>query len=154
MRSLFLTDNAQNSSRFVPSLLRSNWADAQTYCRSNYKDLAIVRDSAENAEIASLIRSEPFWIGLYRDSWRWVDGSPLTFENWGQNAPNTQYTDACAATMNGVWLNQECGGSLPYVCYKGEFPFLRLLFNQLPKRDLITTVSVTLCCLDQNLGRK
>ncbi|XP_075888491.1 macrophage mannose receptor 1-like isoform X2 [Nelusetta ayraudi] len=112
-------DNAQNSSRFVPNLNKFNWMDAQTYCRWNYKDLAIVRDSAENAEIASMIPSEPFWIGLYRDSWKWVDGSPLTFENWGQNAPNTQYADACAAaTVNGVWLNQKCGGGLPYVCHK------------------------------------
>lgn len=141
MRSLFLSDNMQNSTRFVPSLEKATWMNAQNYCRSKYRDLAIVRDSAENAQIASMIQSKNFWIGLYRDSWKWVDGSPLTFEKWGPSSPNSLYGDICAATVNGVWLNLKCGGGLPYACSKGELPSLLLLFHQLPKRDLVTVLS-------------
>uniref|UniRef100_A0AAV2LW09 C-type lectin domain-containing protein n=1 Tax=Knipowitschia caucasica TaxID=637954 RepID=A0AAV2LW09_KNICA len=55
-----------------------SWSDSQSYCRQNYQDLATIQTSAENQAVKDLLPSSSsiVWIGLYRVSWRWSDGSP------------------------------------------------------------------------------
>ncbi|XP_030609379.1 macrophage mannose receptor 1-like [Archocentrus centrarchus] len=62
-----------------------NWTRAQNYCRYNHTDLASGPDQAEGKEMENLVKFQgPFsaWIGLFRDSWRWSDGSDFSFRLW------------------------------------------------------------------------
>uniref|UniRef100_A0AAV2LW10 C-type lectin domain-containing protein n=1 Tax=Knipowitschia caucasica TaxID=637954 RepID=A0AAV2LW10_KNICA len=66
-----------------------SWSDSQSYCRQNYQDLATIQTSAENQAVKDLLPSSSsiVWIGLYRVSWRWSDGSPSTFRWWSTGEP-------------------------------------------------------------------
>lgn len=108
-----------DSSRFSlgPNM---DWRTAQSFCGRTFTDLAVVRDAAENGQAASLLaRGQSAWIGLHRDSWRWVDGSPLTYAKWWNGYPNNIYADSCVLMFNGVWINQPCATEQSYVCSKG-----------------------------------
>uniref|UniRef100_A0A667XB49 C-type lectin domain-containing protein n=1 Tax=Myripristis murdjan TaxID=586833 RepID=A0A667XB49_9TELE len=75
------------------------WAEAQSYCRQHYTDLASVRNQTENQKIQDLIPTGGnAWIGLFRDSWKWSDGSNSPFSNWNheQNQPDNMFEkEAC-----------------------------------------------------------
>lgn len=127
--------------RFVSGPGIADWTNAQNICRTQYRELAVVKSIYENEDTTRIIQSEPFWIGLFRDSWKWADGSPPTFENWEDQFPNTNYKDACAAVKgNGKWTNQNCEETRPYACYRGELPLLLLLFNRFIERCFIATL--------------
>uniref|UniRef100_A0A3P9ATG8 C-type lectin domain-containing protein n=1 Tax=Maylandia zebra TaxID=106582 RepID=A0A3P9ATG8_9CICH len=61
-----------------------NWIQAQNYCRKTYTDLASVRNQSEIPQLKAIATSTA-WIGLYRNSWKWSDGSTLSFTNWFPN---------------------------------------------------------------------
>uniref|UniRef100_A0A3Q1IXT0 C-type lectin domain-containing protein n=1 Tax=Anabas testudineus TaxID=64144 RepID=A0A3Q1IXT0_ANATE len=73
------------------------WTDAQSYCRVHYTDLASVRNQAENDQIWLMLQNQYTWIGLYRNSWKWSDGSSLSVSNWAPgSAPTATTTDTCS----------------------------------------------------------
>uniref|UniRef100_A0A8C6SMU3 C-type lectin domain-containing protein n=1 Tax=Neogobius melanostomus TaxID=47308 RepID=A0A8C6SMU3_9GOBI len=56
-----------------------SWEDARSYCRQHYTDLAMIEDESENTAVAAvLVTNQWAWIGLYRQPWRWSDGSDST----------------------------------------------------------------------------
>uniref|UniRef100_A0A667XEB9 C-type lectin domain-containing protein n=1 Tax=Myripristis murdjan TaxID=586833 RepID=A0A667XEB9_9TELE len=61
------------------------WSEAQSYCRQHYTDLATVSSEEDvaklNDAVGSLI-SDWSWIGLFRDAWKWSDGSTMSFTKW------------------------------------------------------------------------
>uniref|UniRef100_A0AAV2LVP7 C-type lectin domain-containing protein n=1 Tax=Knipowitschia caucasica TaxID=637954 RepID=A0AAV2LVP7_KNICA len=65
-------------------------SDSQSYCRQKYQDLATIQTPSENQAVKDLLPSSTsiVWIGLYRVSWRWSDGSPSTFRSWSPANPN------------------------------------------------------------------
>ncbi|KAM8755162.1 C-type lectin BfL-2-like [Acanthopagrus schlegelii] len=99
-----------------------NWTEAQSYCREHHTDLASVRNMTENQKVADL---EPAgyraWIGLYRDSWKWSDGSDSSFRHWAQGQPdNSAGKEACVVGIlrnSGEWLDIPCNLIRPFVCY-------------------------------------
>ncbi|XP_051245125.1 C-type mannose receptor 2-like isoform X2 [Dicentrarchus labrax] len=105
------TEDTSSSFIFVNG--PKTWKQAQSYCREHYTDLAIVRNQAENDLLNSMTQNSFTWIGSYRDSWKWSDGSTHSFSNW---APSTdRYT--CAVSHLGKWYNQDCNNKLSFVCY-------------------------------------
>ncbi|XP_029291754.1 macrophage mannose receptor 1-like, partial [Cottoperca gobio] len=75
---------------FVFINIPMTWTEAQSYCRANYRDLASVRNMAENQKIQDLVPAGgTAWIGLSRDSWKWSDGSDSTFRFWSAGEPTT-----------------------------------------------------------------
>uniref|UniRef100_A0A667WM85 C-type lectin domain-containing protein n=1 Tax=Myripristis murdjan TaxID=586833 RepID=A0A667WM85_9TELE len=75
------------SSRWILVEEHKSWSEAQSYCRQSYTDLASIRNLAENEEIRGLI-SEASWIGLFRDAWKWSDGSTMSFSKWDNSQPS------------------------------------------------------------------
>ncbi|KAA8577397.1 hypothetical protein FQN60_016764, partial [Etheostoma spectabile] len=67
------------------------WTGAQNYCRTQYTDLASVRDMTENQKIHGMLGGRGvFWIGLFRDSWKWSDGSSSSFSFWKTGQPDNK----------------------------------------------------------------
>ncbi|XP_078137184.1 uncharacterized protein LOC144537378 isoform X2 [Sander vitreus] len=65
---------------FILTNISMTWPAAQSYCREQYTDLASVRNSTENQKVQELIPTGgSVWIGLFRDSWKWSDGSTSSF---------------------------------------------------------------------------
>ncbi|XP_028841631.1 C-type mannose receptor 2-like isoform X2 [Denticeps clupeoides] len=130
--------------KYVPVKQSKTWAEAQSFCRSNHLDLVSVRNLSENALIASTaffssnspndngngnVHSDAlgvsgFWIGLYRDSWKWSDGSASNFTNWRANMPSTSVTPQnCVATKlnyDGQWANRDCNETYPFICSQDQ----------------------------------
>uniref|UniRef100_A0A8C5H948 C-type lectin domain-containing protein n=1 Tax=Gouania willdenowi TaxID=441366 RepID=A0A8C5H948_GOUWI len=50
-----------------------SWKDAQSYCRANHKDLAVVENAEELSEVILNV-TDFAWFGLYRQPWSWSDG--------------------------------------------------------------------------------
>ncbi|KAM8755133.1 macrophage mannose receptor 1-like isoform 5-T5 [Acanthopagrus schlegelii] len=99
-----------------------NWTEAQSYCREHHTDLASVRNMTENQKVADLVPAGyRAWIGLYRDSWKWSDGSDSSFRYWRQGQPvNDVGNDACVVadfSGSGEWWDDPCGRNRPFICY-------------------------------------
>ncbi|KAK2833972.1 hypothetical protein Q5P01_017861 [Channa striata] len=105
------------SSSFIFVNKAKNWMEAQRYCRQTYTDLASVRNPTENEQMRKKTVFTYTWIGLYRDSWKWSNGSPLSVSNWEPGAPTGTLTNACVASHLGKWTNTGCGSQLSFTCF-------------------------------------
>lgn len=108
------------SPSYVVSSVSLNWTEAQKFCRSNFVDLASIRNQTENEIIRNLVGASIVWIGLYREK-LWSDGSPSLFRYWADGQPNEPSGDQCAAGSfndSGRWSDESCSLSLPFVCYR------------------------------------
>lgn len=107
----------------------TTWTEAQSYCRKHYTDLAIVRNMAENQKVKELVPpGKEVWIGLYRDAWKWSDGSNSSFRYWNKAAgePNNYYgNEDCVAadfSHSGQWEDWGCDYKRAFICYRlGEW---------------------------------
>uniref|UniRef100_A0A668AQT6 C-type lectin domain-containing protein n=1 Tax=Myripristis murdjan TaxID=586833 RepID=A0A668AQT6_9TELE len=107
---------AQGQSRFILVKESKTWTEAQSHCRQHYTDLASVRNQSENEKIFSLVSDHRWavWIGLFRDDWKWSDGSAMSFTNWNTDGINTHN---CVATKRGKWKMSRCSDRKYFVCY-------------------------------------
>ena len=120
----YLTGMVEGKARHFLINSSKTWRDAQSYCKYNYTDLASVRNEAENQQIQTLTDGTAVWIGLFRDHWKWSDGSDSSFRDWWATNPKADLDYNCTA-MNlyaeGLF-NFPCTYMFPYVCYNGELP--------------------------------
>ncbi|XP_067333286.1 macrophage mannose receptor 1-like isoform X2 [Channa argus] len=105
------------SSSFILVNQFMTWMDAQSYCRLHHTDLASVRNKAENDQIKMMLQSEYTWIGLFRDSWKWSDGSPVSFSYWDpDNPPSATSPGICVASNSGKWKSIDCSSQNHFAC--------------------------------------
>lgn len=67
--------------------------------------------------------SQTVWIGLYKDAWKWSDGSPSSFRYWKPNQPNRLANQDCVAAIfkdKGQWNDLKCSNRYKFVCQGGE----------------------------------
>ncbi|XP_029913834.1 lithostathine-1-beta-like [Myripristis murdjan] len=114
---IFLSDRTKGSSRWVFVHERKTWSEAQSYCRQSYTDLASIRNLTENEEIRGLI-SDTSWIGLFRDAWKWSDGSTMSFSKWDNCHPSGG-DKHCATSHLGKWRADLCSDRFYFACYSG-----------------------------------
>ncbi|KAI7792228.1 putative L-selectin-like, partial [Triplophysa rosa] len=102
---------------YVNDIDRS-WHEAQSYCRQHYTDLATIRTQAENDQLLQV--SGRAWIGLFRDSWKWSDGTDVSMSsiNWMSTTRGvTGKTRPCgAADTAGRITDEDCSTTLPFIC--------------------------------------
>ncbi|XP_073721757.1 putative C-type lectin domain family 20 member A isoform X1 [Misgurnus anguillicaudatus] len=98
-----------------------NWYDAQSYCRQYHTDLATIQNSTENNLLKKLMGNYGrAWIGLYRDSWKWSDGTnvnnyPIT---WMSGEPNiVGLNPSCGVERPGAVISDEiCSDPHSFIC--------------------------------------
>uniref|UniRef100_UPI003AAAF96B C-type mannose receptor 2-like n=1 Tax=Centroberyx gerrardi TaxID=166262 RepID=UPI003AAAF96B len=115
--------DAEETERFLLINKSMTWTEAQSYCRQHHTDLASVRNQTENQKIHELVPGagpEGAWIGLSRDSWKWLDGSNSSFRNWNTVEPNNNWkNEACVAAQfsSGKWEDWNCDVTRTFICY-------------------------------------
>ncbi|KAM3590744.1 uncharacterized protein V6R79_015894 [Siganus canaliculatus] len=104
---------------------KKNWFDSRELCRSRHTDMAFINSDGDNSQVAEMVKSwtgliwmpNKVWIGLFRDSWMWSDGSGTSFRYWQSR---TQGHGSCAvASGSGRWVDSSCGNKAPFVCQGG-----------------------------------
>ncbi|KAG7221458.1 hypothetical protein INR49_017227 [Caranx melampygus] len=95
------------------------WIEAQRFCREKHTDL-LSGDQRDSFSYSGT----GLWIGLFRDTWEWADGSNFSFRHW-ENLP----TDECAVLKSsGNWSSSDCTEHKPFLCYDDK---LRLIQKNL-----------------------
>ncbi|XP_073672126.1 asialoglycoprotein receptor 2-like [Paramisgurnus dabryanus] len=100
------------------------WPEAQIYCRQHHTDLATIRTQIDIDLLTTMIGKDTHaWIGLFRDSWKWSDGSkvPSSSIRWKSSSRNTSGKDQrpCGtAGPDGLIVDQFCSDLLPFICLK------------------------------------
>ncbi|XP_035864264.1 C-type mannose receptor 2-like [Sander lucioperca] len=107
---------------FVSIKTSMTWTQAQSYCRAHHTDLASVRNMTENQKIQVIlpgVYSIWGWIGLFRDSWKWSDGSTSSFSFWKNGQPDNNYETCVAAdfSQSGTWEDWPCDLKRAFICY-------------------------------------
>ncbi|KAM4717477.1 C-type mannose receptor 2 [Anableps anableps] len=110
---------------------RQKWLDAHLFCRKHGSNLLSISSPEEEQFVLQVLHetfgeSEEheqhwFWIGLNRrnpiddGSWKWSDGLPLTYLNFGRYNYNIRQ---CAAADLGTmtWLAMHCDFELDWIC--------------------------------------
>lgn len=100
--------------------LEKGWYEALAYCRSLNTDLSAVLNSTTNQNLADKLKDhhlQEAWIGLYRDSWKWVDGTTSSFRRWAPNEPdNKNNAEGCVAMYGEHWYDRTCNLEMSVLC--------------------------------------
>ncbi|XP_049423945.1 secretory phospholipase A2 receptor-like [Epinephelus fuscoguttatus] len=99
---------------------KMSWPQAQNYCREHHTDLVSGDQQIEDDEFKREYKSDNWvWIGLFRDSWRWSDGSSFSFRYRDLELfRDEDSSKKCAVTLlDGKWSSDECNKTKPFFCY-------------------------------------
>lgn len=96
-----------------------SWQRAQRHCRDLLLDLVGVGSVEENEAVRNLSQGQEVWIGLFRDSWTWSDGSNSSFRFWRPGQPNSPDQECVAVIFlaGGQWNDLECSGRRHFICH-------------------------------------
>lgn len=128
----FLTARNFAASRYIYiSKPPMNWSDAQSYCRQHYTDLAIIKNSIESVAFQNILTTSA-WLGLFRDSWKWINETNMSTVMWAPGQPdNRNDHEDCGFVTNGQAADAPCSDTKPFFCYSGELK-LYLVSYSLP----------------------
>ncbi|XP_014329574.2 macrophage mannose receptor 1-like [Xiphophorus maculatus] len=104
---------------------KKSWQKAQIYCRVNHTDLISGTKQLLDARAANVLNSvgkeTHVYFGLFRDAWRWSDGSSLSFRHWHKGFSNQKPNSGQCAVFKfndkGRWRNESCTAKKHFVCY-------------------------------------
>ncbi|XP_078702848.1 uncharacterized protein LOC144928428 isoform X1 [Branchiostoma floridae x Branchiostoma belcheri] len=113
--------------RAVTSSTR-NWDQAQAWCNRNGGHLAHIKTSAQQSllkDMAMAHHGTNYWIGCNdrqaEGTWRWSDGSRLSFTNWAPTQPdNADGIQDCGILYNiynyAYWDDTQCIRAYFFIC--------------------------------------
>ncbi|XP_040887292.1 macrophage mannose receptor 1-like [Toxotes jaculatrix] len=107
------------------------WAEAQSYCKEKYTDLATVYDMADMKKLIMANNGKEAWIGLYNENdskrtWQWsLPGVEYkeTEENWATGEPNNKDAPENCVRMDikedkaQKWVDVPCSANNTFICY-------------------------------------
>ncbi|XP_036968022.1 C-type mannose receptor 2-like isoform X2 [Acanthopagrus latus] len=122
-RAFICYDKEQYNDTYVIHHDKKNWSEAQRHCREKHTDLVSGLVQLQDNNLMSEIQKfevDFWWIGLFRDSWRWSDGSNASFRNWKSFKDDN--SKKCAVTLlpSQKWESRACDQKRPFFCYRGE----------------------------------
>ncbi|XP_046709148.1 C-type mannose receptor 2-like [Silurus meridionalis] len=110
-------DATKSTGQYIYYSSLKNWSDAQSYCRQYHTDLASAKTSTENSIIKAMIKANT-WFGLFRDSWKWSDGTIFTSIPMMPGQPdNLLKNENCMALTNSEASDELCSDIKPFFCY-------------------------------------
>lgn len=101
-----------------------SWRDAQDHCRGLLSDLVSIQSAEKNEAVRNVSGSQSVWIGLFKDPWRWSDGSSTSFRYWKKSQPNYHQNQDCVAAIfldQGKWNDRPCNRNHSFFCQGGKF---------------------------------
>uniref|UniRef100_A0AAQ6IIL0 C-type lectin domain-containing protein n=1 Tax=Anabas testudineus TaxID=64144 RepID=A0AAQ6IIL0_ANATE len=104
---LFPAETKQSNKSFHLINFKLTWPQAQRYCRVNHTDLVSGLDQLDDDSVKN---ESNVWIGLFRDTWRWSDGTNFSFRNW-------EYVEGLVDRKTGKWSSADCNEEKPFICY-------------------------------------
>ncbi|XP_053533565.1 putative C-type lectin domain family 20 member A [Ictalurus punctatus] len=112
--------NFSGAARFIG--IRSpllTWPQAQTYCRTHHTDLASSLNNSDNNMLLQVKNIQgDSWIGLYRDTWKWSDGTNASNIPWAPGQPdNYGGRENCARFYNGLFYDEQCTNLHYFFCH-------------------------------------
>ncbi|XP_061801423.1 C-type mannose receptor 2-like [Nerophis lumbriciformis] len=118
-RSFVCQGNINDTSNYIFVANTKSWRDAQKHCRDLSLDLVGVGSAEENEDVRNVSTSQNMWIGLFRDAWKWSDGSESSFRHWKPQQPNSANQDCVAAVFKdeGRWNDLGCSSKRTFVCH-------------------------------------
>ncbi|XP_015227054.1 PREDICTED: macrophage mannose receptor 1-like [Cyprinodon variegatus] len=104
--------------------------EARAFCRERHGDLVSFTSKEENIFLWKQIsRSYGSWyIGLSVDldgSFWWMDGTPVSYQRWEEDQPNSNAFDENCVTMGyhmGYWRTTNCGRESQFICKRSNSP--------------------------------
>uniref|UniRef100_A0A3B3TZB0 C-type lectin domain-containing protein n=1 Tax=Poecilia latipinna TaxID=48699 RepID=A0A3B3TZB0_9TELE len=95
---------------------KKTWQKAQIYCRENHTDMISGSKQLQDARSANVLNSvgnkTHVHFGLFRDAWKWSDGSSFSFRYWHKGFNNQQPNSGQCAMFKfndkGRWRNENC----------------------------------------------
>ncbi|XP_061574302.1 uncharacterized protein LOC133440967 isoform X2 [Cololabis saira] len=115
----FFCHNSIDASSLVHITEPKSWRDAQSHCRNLASDLVSIHSEVENTVVQNLSTSGNLWIGLFRDPWKWSDGSNSSFRFWKPNQPQYSKNQDCVAAIfkdEGKWNDRNCNQKFSFIC--------------------------------------
>ncbi|MCP4124429.1 MAG: HYR domain-containing protein, partial [Bacteroidetes bacterium] len=113
--------------RYYCSTYKATWWDAKAVGESMGGYLAVINDAVENQMLGSFLRNQHAYVGLSDHEeegvFKWVNGDPVTFENWYPNQPNdyNNSQDFVQLLYTGEWNDTYVHDSLEFIvelpCY-------------------------------------
>ncbi|XP_032438351.1 macrophage mannose receptor 1-like [Xiphophorus hellerii] len=128
----FNQTNTTNKYHLIKDM--KTWQEAQSYCREKHTDLISGMKQLQDGEVKNLMKpNDELHIGLFRDTWRWSDGSSFSFRHWNNdvNYPQSN-SDQCAMTVfndGGRWRYENCDGRKPFICYDDKLILIKEKMN-------------------------
>ncbi|XP_058249872.1 putative C-type lectin domain family 20 member A [Hemibagrus wyckioides] len=114
----FICYDATGVNKFVGVPTLMTWVDAQSYCRQHYTDLASAFDLSDNNLLQQVATTLGFsWFGLFRDEWKWVDGTQVDKLLWQSPLPdNADPQENCGLLNSGKIADRKCTNLYYFFC--------------------------------------
>nr|XP_055074218.1 macrophage mannose receptor 1-like [Misgurnus anguillicaudatus] len=115
----FLCFDVQNSTvKYYLITPAKTWKEAQQYCRDRFTDLVTIRNQTEMELLINLMHlSGGYWIGLFRDSWKWSDRSNLSLSNQlAADSLNGEHENCATTNYYGNFEDWLCSTTFYFYC--------------------------------------
>lgn len=126
----YFTADSTNAARYIGVNSRLSWHAAQAYCREFHTDLALITSTTENDAMQKIAYGlGKSWIGAYRDTWKWSDGTNTSNLLWLSGQPdNLDGDENCVVLDNGMFTDIKCNELHYFICHISEsfFFFLQI----------------------------
>uniref|UniRef100_A0A8C5GCV9 Macrophage mannose receptor 1-like n=1 Tax=Gouania willdenowi TaxID=441366 RepID=A0A8C5GCV9_GOUWI len=106
--------------------------EARHFCQQKHGDLATINSKEENTFLWKQYRTDTHSHHLSLSKLihcvcvsRWMDGTPMSFQRWDENQPNSNVFDENCVSMSyhmGFWSTCNCGKELQSFCKRRSSP--------------------------------